>query len=207
VNGSSANGSGGLVGQLQSYQEDARARRPQAKGEAERVKVLRDGRPLLRVVDVDAQERKRLTAFPTTTQSEQRVTIVDVSEAMHVQSLAALTAKRTAQIDMDDVISIDGDEEPQTHRLVPTRQRSVRVKDRSAGLWTVGIRAGQGLVVPVTSSQPIRLLTTAAPRSGSADDVALLRTLHSSKLDRERRPSRPAGPSTGTDRRRARDAG
>lgn len=166
------------MGQLQSYQEDAtRARaRPAGKADEGRIKVLKDGRPLLRVVDVDAHERKRLTAFPTTSpQSEQRVTIVDVSEAMHVQSLAALQAKRTSQIDTDDVISIDGDDEmPRTHRLAPRRQSSVRVKDRSAGLWTVGIRAGQGIVVPVTSTQPIRLFTTATSRTGSADDSSIL---------------------------------
>lgn len=140
--------------------------------------MLKDGRPLLRVVDVDAQERKRLTAF-SSTQVEQRVTIVDVSEAMNVQSLSALTAKRAAQVDMDDVISIDGDEEPvpRSHRL--NTRRAVRVKDRSSAVWTVGIRAGQGIVVPVTSAQPIRLLTTSAVArpthaGSSADDSTLL---------------------------------
>lgn len=153
-----------------------RRARPTAAGEGERVKVLKDGRPLLRVVDVDAGERKRLQVFPS--QVEQRVTIVDVSEAMNVQSLATLTARRAAQVDTDDVISIDGDDEPvpRSHRL--NTRRAVRMNDRStSALWTVGIRAGQGINVPVTSTQPIRLLTTASRThiGSSADDSTLPR--------------------------------
>lgn len=167
------------MGQLQSYQDErglAARRGKTSEEQDERIRILKDGRPLLRVVDVDAQERRRITAFSSpsaanATEQPRKLTIVDVSEAMTVQSLATISAKRAQQqvLDREDTISIDEDEdvvaEPKTHRLQSARRGSFTARvpaDRS--LWTVGIRAGQGrkVIVPVTAGQPIRLITTSA---------------------------------------------
>lgn len=187
------------MGQLQSYQDEGRlaSRRPGTGEQDERIRVLKEGRPLLRVVDVDAQERRRITAFSsanaaTSTEQSRKLTIVDVSEAMTVQSLAGLTNKRAQQqaLDREDTISIDGDEDllvertPKAYRSDTARRGSFTAHvpaDRS--LWTVGIRAGQvrKIAVPVTANQPIRLITTSSvsrptlrSQGKSVDDSSLV---------------------------------
>ncbi|KAJ9110423.1 hypothetical protein QFC19_001548 [Naganishia cerealis] len=157
---------------------------------ADRLDALKNGRPLLHLMDIT--ERPRLPAtsasHPTTTATSGGITIVSLPETTTVQSLATLASRRRRHAasshrlenaDEDDGQAfVDSDllhvvVSPDAAAAAAPARTGQQHRLRKPRPWTaVGIRPanaqGQGVDVPRTAGYPIRLLTTAAATATAA---------------------------------------